>query len=118
MKLTTTLENLSFFAYHGLYDFEKERGANFFVDVEIHEEVPEDLRFKQLEEVINYEEIFNIIKEEMELRREFIEDLCRTILQRIHMHLIEKEVVISVKITKPNPGGAFGSGAASVKLVN
>ena len=118
MKLTTTLENLSFFAYHGLYDFEKERGANFFVDVEILEEVPEDRRFKQLEEVINYEEIFNIIKEEMEIRRDYIEDLCLTILQRIHLHLAEKDISVSVKITKPNPGGAFGSGAAAVKLVH
>ncbi len=118
MKLTTTLENLSFFAYHGLYDFEKERGANFFVDIEILEEVPEDRRFKQLEEVINYEEIFNIIKEEMEIRRDFIEDLCRTILQRIHLHLAEKDISVSVKITKPNPGGAFGGGAAAVKLVS
>jgi dihydroneopterin aldolase len=116
MKLTTSLENLSFFAYHGLYDFEKERGANFFVDVEIVEEVPEDRAFRDLEEVINYEEIFKIITEEMEIRREFIEDLCRTILQRIHLHLAEKEVSVTVKITKPNPGGAFGSGAASVKL--
>jgi len=116
MKLTTALENLSFFAHHGLYAFERERGATFVVDVWIDEEVGVENRFNELSSVINYEEIFGIIKEEMELPRDFIEEVARTILQRIHNHLTHLEVRVSVKITKPDPGGAFGTGAASVRL--
>jgi 7,8-dihydroneopterin aldolase/epimerase/oxygenase len=116
MKLTTALENLSFFARHGLYAFEREKGATFIVDVFIDEEVDERARFQELSEVINYEEIFAIIKEEMELPRDFIEEVARTILQRIHSHLSEKEIFVKVKITKPDPGGAFGTGAAAVTL--
>jgi dihydroneopterin aldolase len=116
MKLTTALENLSFHAYHGLYAHEREKGGTFIVTIKIDQEVPEHREFKRIEELINYEEIHKIIVEEMEIPREFIEDLARTILQRISNLLIELEVAISVKITKPDPAGLFGSGEASVTL--
>ncbi len=116
MKLVTAIENLSFFAYHGLYPHEKENGATFIVSVWIEQELPESTYFKRLEELINYEQIFKIIQEEMDLKRDFIEDLGRTILQRIHNHLLELEVKVKVKVIKPDPAGLFGSGQASVTL--
>jgi len=116
MKLQTALEGLEFFAYHGLYPFEKEKGGKFLVDVWITEEVEESTPLKEINQVINYEAIFNVIKEEMEIRRDLIEDLAKTILARIGHQLLDKNAAIKVKITKPNPGGLFGSGAASVCL--
>ncbi len=53
---------------------------------------------------------------ERAIRRDMIEDLGKTILQRINHHLIDREVITTVKITKPNPGGRFGSGAASITV--
>ena len=29
------LNNMSFYGYHGVYDFEKEQGANFEIDLEL-----------------------------------------------------------------------------------
>jgi 7,8-dihydroneopterin aldolase/epimerase/oxygenase len=116
MKLQTALEGLAFFAYHGLYPFEKEKGATFIVDVWVNEEIEDVNPLNTIDQVINYEAIFNIVKEEMEIRRDLIEDLAKTILARISMLLVERKVQVKVKITKPNPGGLFGSGAASVTL--
>ena len=116
MKLQTALEGLAFYAYHGLYAFEKEKGAEFLVDVIITEEVEDTNPLNEINQVINYEEIFTIVKEEMEIRRDLIEDLAKTILTRIGHQLLDKNAAIKVKITKPNPGGLFGSGAASVSL--
>ena len=116
MKLQTALENLEFFAYHGLYAEEHEKGGMFKVDVWIDEELPDDHNLSAITGVINYEEIFKIVQEEMQIRRDMIEDLGKTILQRINHHLIDREVITPVKITKPNPGGRFGSGAASITV--
>ena len=116
MKLQTALEGLEFYAYHGLYAFEKEKGAEFLVDVIITEEVEDTNPLNEINQVINYEEIFTIVKEEMEIRRDLIEDLAKTIIMRIKGLLANREVALKVKITKPNPGGLFGSGAASVSL--
>jgi dihydroneopterin aldolase len=116
MKLQIALENLEFFAHHGLYEEEKINGGMFRVDVWIDEEAPTERDLRVLENLINYEDIFNIVQEEMQLRREFIEDLAKSILEKIGQKLIDKEVLITVKITKPNPAGKFGSGAASVTV--
>lgn len=116
MKLQTALENLEFFAHHGLYADEHEKGGMFKVDVWIDEELPDDHNLSDITGVINYEDIFKIVQEEMQIRRDMIEDLGKTILQRINHHLIDREVITTVKITKPNPGGRFGSGAASITV--
>lgn len=116
MKLQTALEGIEFYAYHGLYAFEKEKGGLFIVDVVVNQEIADDAPLHEINEVVNYEAIFNIIKEEMEIRRDLIEDLAKTILARIGHQLLDKEASITVKVTKPNPGGLFGSGAASVSL--
>jgi dihydroneopterin aldolase len=76
MKLQTALEGLEFYAYHGLYAFEKEKGAEFLVDVIITEEVEDTNPLNEINQVINYEEIFTIVKEEMEIRRDLIEDIA------------------------------------------
>jgi dihydroneopterin aldolase len=52
----------------------------------------------------------------MEIRRDLIEDIAKTIIMRIKGLLSNRAVALKVKITKPNPGGLFGSGAASVSL--
>lgn len=116
MKLQTALENLEFFAYHGLYAEEHEKGGIFRVDVWIDEEISDDHNLSMITAVINYEDIFKIVQEEMNIRRDMIEDLGKTILQRINHYLIDREVLTTVKITKPNPGGKFGSGAASITV--
>ncbi len=86
------------------------------VDVWIDEEFDGERDMTQIENLINYEDIFTIIKEEMEIRRDFIEDLGKTILERILLHLSDRDVLVTIKITKPNPGGRFGSGSASITL--
>ncbi|MDZ4668291.1 MAG: dihydroneopterin aldolase [bacterium] len=116
MKLQTALENLDFFAYHGLYKEESEKGGIFRVDIWIDEEISHEQDLSKIQGLINYENIFKIVQEEMQIRREMIEDLAKTILQRIAHHLTERDTIITVKITKPNPGGLFGSGSASVTL--
>ncbi|MDP1725514.1 MAG: dihydroneopterin aldolase [Bacteroidota bacterium] len=116
MKLQTALENLEFFAYHGLYPEEREKGGFFKVDIWIDEEVPDNKDLTDLSNLINYEQLYTIVQEEMHVRRNFIEDLAKTILQRISHFLLEREVIVTVKVTKQNPAGKFGSGSASVTL--
>ncbi len=115
MKVETCLENLEFFAYHGLYDYEKVNGGKFRVDVTLSENVNNNKSFKTLEDVLNYEKVFAIVKKEMEQPRDFIETVAAGILTQLktdYNHLAN----ITVKITKYNPAGQFDGGNASVTL--
>jgi 7,8-dihydroneopterin aldolase/epimerase/oxygenase len=116
MKLQIALENLEFFAYHGLYDIEKINGAIFKVDVWIDAEYEDNIDLSKLENLVNYEDAFAVIKAEMEIPRQFIEDLAQSMIAKLEDRFAEKDLMITLKITKPNPAGKFGSGAASVTI--
>lgn len=115
MKVQTCLENLEFFAYHGMYDYEKVNGGKFRVDITLSESVNNDKSFDKLEDVLNYEKVFAIVKAEMEKPRDFIETVAASIITHLktdYNHLAN----ITVKITKYNPAGKFDGGNASVVL--
>jgi len=116
MKLQTTLEGLEFKAYHGIYPEEKAKGGKFIVDVWFDEEVDSDKAMDDINTLINYEKVYDLIAEEMNNRRDLIEDVARNILMRLSHYRLNKSMSIRVKITKINPAGKFGSGMASVSL--
>jgi len=116
MKLTTAIENVKFYAYHGLYDFEHQQGGEFMVNVFIDEEIDDHANLNNINNLINYEIVYTIVSEEMNNTRHMIEDVANSILQRICKMLINKKACVTVKINKINPAGKFGSGSASVSL--
>ncbi|MFN4082680.1 MAG: dihydroneopterin aldolase [Bacteroidia bacterium] len=117
MKIITALENVKFYAYHGIYNFEKEKGGEFVVNVYIEEEIDLNKNLNDLNSLINYEKLFEIVKDEMENTKNLIEEVASVILQRISHLLIDKKAIIKVKIDKINPVGKFGSGNASVTII-
>ena len=72
MKVQTCLENLEFFAYHGMYDFEKVNGGKFRVDITLTENVLDSKSYKIISDVLDYEKVFAIVNSEMEIPRDFI----------------------------------------------
>jgi dihydroneopterin aldolase len=112
MKYQTTIKNLEFFAYHGLYEEEKVLGGLFLVDVLLETEVNREIL--TIDHALNYESIYKVAAEEMKNRQDLIETVAQRILIRLTEVFREQLVSISVTVSKPNPGGLFGSGAASV----
>jgi len=115
MKIQTCLENLEFFAYHGMYDFEKVEGGKFRVDVVLTENTISSKTFETLTDVLDYEQVLSIVKAEMDKPRDFIETVAQSIISQIKTDYNHLEH-ISVKITKYNPAGKFDGGNASVCL--
>ena len=115
MKYKTAVSNVEFFSFHGLYPEEKLTGGKFIVDALVEQEVDDKASMKRLVEVVNYEQLFSIIKHEMDQPKELIETVAKNILDTIgsRIHHIK---FVEVKITKLNPGGLFKSGSASVSL--
>lgn len=115
MKVQTCLENLEFFAYHGMYDFEKLKGGKFRVDIILTEKKSSDVLMEKLSDIIDYEQVLKIVKAEMENPRDFIETVAQSIINQLKTDYNHLEN-ICVKITKYNPAGKFDGGNASVVL--
>ena len=115
MKVQTCLENLEFFAYHGMYDFEKVNGGKFMVDIILTENVANNKSYEVISDVLDYEKVFAIVSSEMEIPRDFIETVAQSIITKLKTDYNHLEN-ITVKITKYKPAGKFDGGNASVSL--
>ena len=109
------LKGLQFYSSHGLYAEEKKVGGEFVVDVlakldSSHHEV------SSIKETVNYAEVFDIIKKEMDHPRELLETLTQSIAKKIHdkfSSIIEIEVRVVKKV--PPIVGFNGTVAATYR---
>ena len=80
MKSTIALEGMQFHAYHGIYPIEKERGNTFEVDLTVEVDLVSDLK-DDINNTVDYEVLFAIVKGEMEKPAKLIETVAANILE-------------------------------------
>lgn len=112
--ITIHLHNLLFFSYHGIHEEEKILGNEYEVnaDVIIHEEVSE---VTSIHQTINYEEVYEIIKQRMNVPAPLLE----TIVTDIGNMLCEtyKNIrSITIQLKKLHPPIEGFQGTAGVTL--
>ncbi len=111
--MTIELKQLHFFAFHGLYEDEKKTGNEFEVNLSV-DYIPDTIVITDLSATINYAELFELVKAEMQKPCELLETLAMGIVELIHsLHPQIKKVAIS--ITKLHPPIAAFTGSVGVK---
>ena len=100
MFFTIHLNNLTFFAFHGLYEEEKILGNNFGVDVSLSFNTDE--KIAALEQTTNYVGVYNIIKQRMAIPTALLETLAQDLAQKIYEH-DNRIKSITVEVEKKNP---------------
>jgi dihydroneopterin aldolase len=96
------LEGMEFFAYHGHYKEEQIIGTKFIVDLEIVFETGIAEYSDHLGDTINYQEVFQVVKKEMEINAHLLESVARRILDAV-MKSFPQVKSLQVKISKVNP---------------
>ena len=102
--LTVHLNNLQFFARHGIYEGEPEVGGPFEVNLQVlYDE--KDTRFDRLSNILNYEELYNIVKTRMALPTLLLEEVAEAVILAIrHDYSFVLEISISIfKLEPPIP---------------
>ena len=96
------LEGMEFYAYHGYYAFEKQVGARFMVSATIHTDCVQAGKSDRLEDALNYQRVYDIVREEMAVPSALLEHVCSRILDRLYdsFPVIEQA---TVKLSKMNP---------------
>ncbi len=115
MLYTCKLQQIEFYAYHGLHAEEQLTGGKFLVDVSVTAEREESDQMNQLRNLVNYQDLFEMVSAIMKDREDLMETVAKKIIDHVYkkynnLHLVE------VTITKENPAGLFKSGSAVVKL--
>lgn len=107
------ISGLRFYAYHGVLDREQKVGQQFEVDLCL--EVSGYDGSDSLEKTVNYAEVIDVVKEEMEQPSRLIEHVCSRICRRLRRDF-PALVGGSVKVSKLHPPVSAELASASVEL--
>jgi len=106
--LTVHLSDLKFFAHHGAYEGEATAGNEFEVHVRVSYE-EKKIKFDSLKNVLNYEDLFGLVRKRMAVPTPLLEELAEGIIRKIrHEYSFVKEVSISIFKLQPPIGGFQG----------
>ncbi|RXJ01084.1 dihydroneopterin aldolase [Anaerobacillus alkaliphilus] len=97
------LNQMQFYGYHGVFSEETKLGQRYIVDVILETNLKEAGRTDDLNQTINYAEIFDVVKMVVEgppykLVEAVAEEIAKQILQRFIL-----VNACTVKVIKPNP---------------
>ncbi|MEM7162040.1 MAG: dihydroneopterin aldolase [Bacteroidota bacterium] len=96
------IRGIKCFGFHGCLNEEAKIGQEYIVNVELETNFSKAIETDELNDTIDYCEVFNIVKAEMMLRKKLIEVLGHRIAKKIknNWESIEK---CTVEVIKPYP---------------
>ncbi len=110
MKGEFEIKEMKFYAHHGCFAEEKQIGNYFIVDFSASYDMTLPASSDRLEDAVNYQTIYNLISEQMQVSSDLLEHLAKRILDSIEKEFPELEN-ISVAVAKLYPpiGGQVNS---------
>ena len=114
---TISIEGMEFHAYHGCYEEEQVIGNTFIVDVHMETETGSAELSDNLDETVNYADVFLIVKEQMGIKSKLLEHVGRRIMDAVLARYPEIDI-IELKISKLNPPVGGKVHAVSVTMDN
>ena len=108
-----TLHNMKFHAYHGCLDFEKKEGNTFLVSVIMELDTTLAGKTDNLEDTLNYQQVYDVVRREMEIPSNLIEHAGQRILDAV-FDTFTPIKTLKVQLSKLNP--PRGGSVESVKI--
>lgn len=100
------VNNIKLYAFHGCLDEEAKIGSEYRVDVEVKADLKKSAKTDELSDTVDYVHLNLIVKEEMAIRSNLLEEVTQRILNRIfrEIKMIRKATVSVAKINPPIGG--------------
>jgi 7,8-dihydroneopterin aldolase/epimerase/oxygenase len=96
------IEGMEFYAYHGHFKQEQVVGNKFLVNVSIKTDCDKAGASDNLHDALDYQKVYNLIKEEMEEKSFLLEHICTRILNRLYSDF-DTINEATIKVSKINP---------------
>ena len=117
MEFEICLNNLVFYAYHGVFPEERKNGNEFLVDLKVNIPYNSVLKGDNLENTVSYASLFEIVEDEMSRPRHLLEVLAISIIERIRNKFpLIKGGYISIEKKQPPIPGMLGSASVILKF--
>ena len=99
---TISIEQMEFYAYHGCFKEEQIIGTRFLVDLYLDLDTEKAEKSDDLSDTVNYQEVYLLVKKEMEIKSKLLEHVGRRILDTVKQKF-PQVMAASLKISKMNP---------------
>jgi len=99
---TITLENMEFHAYHGCLEHEKQLGNTFRVTLSMELDTNIAGKTDNLDETLNYQQVYDVVKREMEIPSRLIEHAGQRITEAVFSQFFQIQT-LKVQLSKMNP---------------
>ncbi|MDD5183745.1 MAG: dihydroneopterin aldolase [Paludibacter sp.] len=96
------LENMEFHAFHGVMEHENQLGNTFLVSIGMDVNTEIAGRTDNLHDTLNYQSVYNVVKNEMIISSKLIEHIGQRILDSVFNKFPEIET-LEVTLSKLNP---------------
>ncbi len=108
MKVKISLKDVEFFAFHGFYPEERSSGHYFLVTIDAWYKRSPNTDTENISNTINYENLFLILKQEMEATKLLIESVAECIVTKTFKISPQiTKVNVSIKKKSPQLGGVL-----------
>ena len=99
------IEGMEFYAKHGCYAEEKLTGNKFLVDLTVYGNVQAAIDSDDIQKAINYQKLYEIVKEQMMQTSHLLEHVCNRILDKLNDFGNIDKATIKLSKLNPNMGG-------------
>ena len=96
------LEGMRFWAYHGCLESERSKGNLFLVDFNGEVDLRKASESDNLEDTVNYGEIYQVVKAEMEIPSDLLEHVAGRIVRALEVKF-PVFVRFSIRVSKQMP---------------
>lgn len=96
------LQDIEFYAYHGVLPEEQIIGGKYLVNLELETDLSVAAVNDELSSTIDYASVFEVVKKEMAVSSKLIENVAGRIAKEL-LNEFETLETVQVKVTKINP---------------
>ncbi|WP_071145717.1 dihydroneopterin aldolase [Bacteroides ihuae] len=117
MRTTTTifLENIIFYAYHGIAPQETTVGNTFIINLTIKGDFLKSMETDDVADTTSYADIYEVVKQEMSIPSKLLEHVCGRIMNRLFQDFPAIEEV-KIKLSKLNPPMGADIDSAGIEI--
>lgn len=112
-----SIEKMEFYAYHGCFEEEQKIGTWFNVDLSLEVDTSKAEKSDNLEDTVNYQAVYQVVKEQMMIPSHLLENVARRILDAVGKNFPAVSYAW-VKVKKMNPplGGVMESVSVEIEM--
>ena len=110
------LNNVRFYAFHGVMPQEQKVSGEFLVDLRVGYPIDRAMETDEVADTLNYAELYALVKHEMEIPSRLLEYVAGRISRAIQVRFPQVSS-INLKITKKNPPMGADCNGAGVQVI-